>query len=225
MVTCPGDPFTASYQDLLMDTETASLGNDKEAFSPTSSLDSPVHESGVKVMFDHDTSMQDVHIEDAMSFSPTHQPDRGLSPLEKPSELTATAPPFSPSDSSWLINDSNFNNNSFEFSDITPGRPLPLGLAFDTPSPAPLRSPKTIPEYHPREGKSPSQNIPTKSPSSSSSSTKSPTSPGSGLNPAAKPFFPSFAELTEPLVVVAPMSEGLLQWHVLSTRGIGRLEE
>nr|XP_014015274.1 unnamed protein product [Salmo salar] len=211
MVTCPGDPFTASYQDLLMDTETASLGNDKEAFSPTSSLDSPVHESGVKVMFDHDTSMQDVHIEDAMSFSPTHQPDRGLSPLEKPSELTATAPPFSPSDSSWLINDYHFsnNNNCFEFSDITPGRSLPVGLAFDTPSPVPLRSPKTMPEFYPRggkEAKSPSQKIPKKS--RSSSSTKSPTSPGSGLNPTAQSFFPGFANPTEPLtVVVAPMSE------------------
>nr|XP_046211824.1 microtubule-associated protein 4 isoform X3 [Oncorhynchus gorbuscha] len=205
MASHPGDPFTASYQDLLMDTENASMGNAKEALSTTFPLDSPVHESGVKVVFDHDTPMHDVHMKNALSLSLTRQPDRGLPPLEKFSELTATAPPFSPSDSSWLINDSNFNNDSFEFSDITPGRPLPLGLAFDTPSPAPLRSPKTIPEYHPREGKSPSQNIPTKSPSSSS--TKSPTSPGSGLNPAAKPFFPSFAELTEPLVVVAPMSE------------------
>ncbi|KAM9417307.1 uncharacterized protein ACWYII_023424 isoform 26-T26 [Salvelinus alpinus] len=207
MASPPGDPFTASYQDLLMDTENASMGNAKVAFSTTFPLDSPVHESGVKVVFDHDTPMHDVHMKNALSLSPTRQPDCGLSPLEKFSELTATAPPFSPSDSSWLINDSNFNNDSFEFSDITPGRPLPLGLAFDTPSPAPLRSPKTIPEYHPRKGKSPSQNIPTKSPPSSSSSTKSPTSPGSGLNPAAKPFFPSFAELTEPQVVVAPMSE------------------
>ncbi|KAM9552738.1 uncharacterized protein ACWYII_034762 isoform 5-T5 [Salvelinus alpinus] len=213
MATCPGDTFTASYQYLLMDTETASLGNDKEAFSPTFSLDSPVHESGVKVMFDHDTSMQDVHIEDAMSFSPTHQPDRGLSPLEKPSELTATAPPFSPSDSSWLINDYHFNNNNncFEFSDITPACYLPVGLAFDTPSPVPLRSPKTMPEFYPRGGKkakSPSQKIPKKSRSSSSSSTKSPTSPGSGLNPTAQSFFPCFANPTEPLtVVVAPMSE------------------
>uniref|UniRef100_A0A8C7J723 Microtubule-associated protein 4 n=1 Tax=Oncorhynchus kisutch TaxID=8019 RepID=A0A8C7J723_ONCKI len=209
--TCPGDPFTASYQDLLMDTETASLGNDKEAFSPTFSLDSLVHESGVKVMFDRDTSMQDVHIEDAVSFSPTHQPDSGLSPLEKPSELTATAPPFSPSDSSWLINDYHFKNNCFEFSDITPGHSLPVGLAFDTPSPVPLRSPKTVPEFYPRGGKkakSPSQKIPKKSRSSSSSSTKSPTSPGFSLNPTAQSFFPCFANPTEPLtVVVAPMSE------------------
>ncbi|XP_041735747.2 microtubule-associated protein 4 isoform X3 [Coregonus clupeaformis] len=202
MAPRPGDPFTASYQDLLMDTENA-----KEAFSTTFPLDSPVHQSGVNVVFDHDTPMQDVHMKYALSLSPTHQPDRDLSPLEKFSELTATAPPFSPSDSSWLINDSHFNNDSFEFSDITPGRPLPLGLAFDTPSPAPLRSPKTIPEFHPKEGKSPPQKITKKSQSSSSSSTKSPTSPGSGLNPAAKPFFPSFADLTEPLVVVAPMSE------------------
>nr|XP_029507256.1 uncharacterized protein LOC115122204 [Oncorhynchus nerka] len=244
--TCPGDPFTARYQDLLMDTETASLGNDKEAFSPKFSLDSLVHESGVKVMFDHDTSMQDVHIEDAVSFSPTHQPDSGLSPLEKPSELTATAPPFSPSDSSWLINDYHFNNNCFEFSDITPGHSLPVGLAFDTPSPVPLRSPKTVPEFYPRGGKkakSPSQKIPkkscssssssTKSPtspgsslnptaqSSSSSSTKSPTSPGSSLNPTAQSFFPCFANPTEPhTVVVTPMSEGLLQWRVMFTRRI-----
>ncbi|CAB1341171.1 unnamed protein product [Coregonus sp. 'balchen'] len=232
MAPHPGDPFTASYQDLLMDTETASLGNNKEAFSPTFSLDSPVHKSGVKVIFDHETSMQDVHMKDAMSFSPTHQPDCGLSPLEKPSELTATAPPFSPSDSSWLILDSHCNNNndSFEFSDITPGRPLPVGLAFDTPSPVPLHSPKTIPEFYPsggKEAKSPSQKIPKKSRSSSSPSlTKSPTSPGSGLNPAAKPFFPSFADPTEPLtVVVAPMSEGLLQWHVLSTRGIRGVDQ
>ncbi|KAL1006353.1 hypothetical protein UPYG_G00071250 [Umbra pygmaea] len=209
---CPADPFTTSYQDLLMDTENANMGGADGSFSMAFPLASPHHQPAVRVMFDPDPSVQDVHMKDDMSFSSAHQPECDLSPLVQLSELTATAPPFSPSDSPWLLHDSLSNSGN------TPGRSLPLGLAFDTPSPAPLRSPKTGPEFHPREGKeakSPSQKIPNKprSSSSSSSSTKSPTSPGnSGLNPAAKPFFPSFADPSEPptVVVAAPVSGGLL---------------
>uniref|UniRef100_A0A3B4GXK1 Microtubule-associated protein n=1 Tax=Pundamilia nyererei TaxID=303518 RepID=A0A3B4GXK1_9CICH len=228
------DPF-----DLLMETENASLGNSKEAFSP---LFSPENEAAVgnlvdSGMFDNSSSLQECCEQatpeaDTSAFSPATQPSPNCSPE---GEVLASAPPLSPSDASWVLNSSNMSSNSdlFNFADMGAlGHPLPLGLNFDTPSPAPLRSPKTTAqEFQARELKegksSPKQSKKPRS-SSSSSSVKSPTSPeakrfspmaspvtspssppsvpplavpGSGLNPAAKPFFPSFADpMEEPAV-------------------------
>ncbi len=229
----PGDAF-----DLLMDTENASLGNSSQAFSPPFS---PMNEAtcGDMVdsgMFDNSSSLHESCVQgmpegDTSAFSPISQPSPGLFPK---SEVLASAPPLSPSDSSWLLNDSHMSSNSelFDFSDMSAsGHPLTLGLSLDTPSPAPLRSPKTTaqefqPNQH-RDAKS-AQKEPKRSCSSSSSSVKTPTSPGaqnfaqqaspdispssppsvtplaipgSGLNPAAKPFFPSFADPMEEPVV------------------------
>ncbi|XP_035768001.1 microtubule-associated protein 4 isoform X6 [Neolamprologus brichardi] len=228
------DPF-----DLLMETENASLGNSKEAISPPFS---PENEAAVgnlvdSGMFDNSSSLQEcceqaTPEEDTSAFSPATQPSPNCSPE---GEVLASAPPLSPSDASWVLNSSNMSSNSdlFNFADMgVLGHPLPLGLNFDTPSPAPLRSPKTTAqEFQARELKegksSPKQSKKPRS-SSSSSSVKSPTSPeakrfspmaspvtspssppsfsplavpGSGLNPAAKPFFPSFADpMEEPAV-------------------------
>uniref|UniRef100_A0A3P8NMJ1 Microtubule-associated protein n=1 Tax=Astatotilapia calliptera TaxID=8154 RepID=A0A3P8NMJ1_ASTCA len=228
------DPF-----DLLMETENASLGNSKEAISPPFS---PENEAAVgnlvdSGMFDNSSSLQECCEQatpeaDTSAFSPATQPSPNCSPE---GEVLASAPPLSPSDASWVLNSSNMSSNSdlFNFADMGAlGHPLPLGLNFDTPSPAPLRSPKTTAqEFQARELKegksSPKQSKKPRS-SSSSSSVKSPTSPeakrfspmaspvtspssppsvpplavpGSGLNPAAKPFFPSFADpMEEPAV-------------------------
>lgn len=240
------DPF-----DLLMETENASLGNSKEAFSP---LFSPENEAAVgnlvdSGMFDNSSSLQECCEQatpeaDTSAFSPATQPSPNCSPE---GEVLASAPPLSPSDASWVLNSSNMSSNSdlFNFADMGAlGHPLPLGLNFDTPSPAPLRSPKTTAqEFQARELKegksSPKQSKKPRS-SSSSSSVKSPTSPeakrfspmaspvtspssppsvpplavpGSGLNPAAKPFFPSFADpMEEPAVANqdVPLVEGWL---------------
>ncbi|XP_029979767.1 LOW QUALITY PROTEIN: microtubule-associated protein 4 [Sphaeramia orbicularis] len=231
----PDDPF-----DLLMDTENANLGNNVQALSPPFSPGNDERSSDMvdSGMFDNTASLQDSSVQgmlegDTSAFSPASQPS--ISPK---GEVLASAPPLSPSDASWLLNDSNISSNSelFEFSNMsTSGPPLPLGLAFDTPSPAPLRSPKTTAqEFQTREqkdAKSAQKQSKKSHSSSSSSSVKSPTSPGtkkfpseaspvlspstpptftplgvpgSGLNPAAKPFFPSFADPVEEPAVVSP---------------------
>ncbi|XP_039982697.1 microtubule-associated protein 4 isoform X2 [Xiphias gladius] len=239
MASHPGEPF-----DLLMDTKNASLGNSSHAFSPPFSPENEASggdmvDSG---MFDNTSSLQESCVHsmpeaDTSAFSPALQPSPTLSPK---GEVLASAPPLSPSDASWLLNDSHISSNSelFDFSDMSSsGHPLLLGLSFDTPSPAPLRSPKTTAqEFQPKEHKddksSQKQSKKSRS-SSSSSSVKSPTSPGakkfppqaapvispssppsatplgvpgSGLNPAAKPFFPSFADTMEEPAVVPPLA-------------------
>nr|XP_057916857.1 microtubule-associated protein 4 isoform X4 [Doryrhamphus excisus] len=166
-----------------------------------------VVDSGIQAAPDLDTS--------AFSLSP--QPNSSLS---QDGAVLASAPPLSPSDASWLLNNSNMSssNELFDFSDMSaPSQ----GLAFDTPSPAPLRSPKTTAQQFQtkdnkndlKESKSPvksptsvSQEFPSISPSSSPS-VNSPGIPGSGLNPAAKPFFPSFADSMEQPTAVSPIME------------------
>ncbi|XP_029313678.1 microtubule-associated protein 4 isoform X13 [Cottoperca gobio] len=224
MASRPSDPF-----DLLIDTENASLGNSSQAFSPVGDMvDSGVFGSSLQ-----ESCVQGMPEEDTSAFSPASQPSPGIFPK---SEVRASAPPLSPSDASWLLNDSNVSSNSelFDFSDMSAsGHPLTSGLSFDTPSPAPLRSPKTTAqEFQPKEHKDAklAQKQPKKScSSSSSSSVKSPISPGannfppqaspvinpssppsanpgSGLNPTAKPFVPSFADSMEQPALVPPVT-------------------
>ncbi|KAM9774704.1 uncharacterized protein ACBT44_002118 isoform 5-T6 [Syngnathus typhle] len=209
----PGDPF-----EMLIDTENVSSGDmvDSGMFE-TSSFQEPVRQSIPEV--------------DTSAFSPSSQPGSALSAK---GEVFASAPPLSPSDASWLLNNSHASSNSepFDFGDVSA-----LGLVFDSPSPAPLRSPKTTAqEAQTKEAKSEQSDKKQskKSRSSSSSSVKSPTSsaakkipaqdspsvspssspsmvslgtPTSGLNPAAKPFFPSFADTVEQPNVVSPIIE------------------
>ncbi|XP_076617528.1 uncharacterized protein LOC143339882 isoform X6 [Chaetodon auriga] len=237
MASRPDDPF-----DLLIDTENASLGNSSQTFSPPFSPENEASHGDMvdSGMFDITSSLQESLVQgmpegDTSAFSPVSHPSPGLSPK---GEVLASAPPLSPSDASWLLNDSNTTSNRelFDFSDMsTSGHPLPLGLSFDTPSPAPLRSPKTTAqEFQPKEhkdAKSPQKQSKKSRSSSSSSSVKSPTSPGekkfppqespvispssspsvtplagSGLNPSAKPFFPSFADSLEEPAVAPPVN-------------------
>uniref|UniRef100_UPI0037E7B41B microtubule-associated protein 4 isoform X2 n=1 Tax=Semicossyphus pulcher TaxID=241346 RepID=UPI0037E7B41B len=239
MAPHPDDPF-----DLLLDTENASLGNSSQAILPpfsqeNESMSGDMVDSG---MFDNTSSLQGSCVQglpegDTSAFSPASQPSPGFSPK---GEVLASAPPLSPSDASWLLNNSNVSKDSdlFDFSDMSSSsHPIALGLSFDTPSPAPLRSPKTTAqELQPKEHKDAksAQKQPKKSRSSSSSSSvKSPTSPGakkfppqsspvispssppsvsplgspaSGLNPAAKPFFPSFADSMDEPAVAPPVA-------------------
>ncbi|XP_034028026.1 microtubule-associated protein 4 isoform X1 [Thalassophryne amazonica] len=244
------DAFAADYHGLLMDNENPKVDHNTQAFSPLFSPNNEVAggdmvDSG---MFDKTGSLQDSFVQgfnegDTSAFSPAYPPSPDLSQEAIRDEVLASAPPLSPSDASWLLKDSQLNSSSqpYDVSDVSsPGYALSLGLTFDTPSPAPLRSPKTTPQEfqlkEQKDTKSASRQS-KKSRSSSSCSVKSPTSPGvkkinsqssaivspsfppsitplgyagSGLNPAAKPFFPSFADpMDEPATVltVAPIIE------------------
>lgn len=236
----PVAPAALEEFDPLMDTKNAMLGKSTLSFSTPLS---PEIDEGVGDVVDsnipYDTTalqgsfVQGIPGEDTSPFTPASQSG---SESSMQAEVLASAPPLSPSDASWLLNNSHMGGESelLDFSEISSsGHPLMLGLSFDTPSPAPLRSPKTTAqESHLRERKDdkPSQKQPVKSlssspakiPDSQASPLISPSSPptvnasgvqGSGLNPAAKPFFPSFADpLEEPeaLPVFAPSIEGWL---------------
>lgn len=186
----PADPF-----DLLMDSENASLGNSSQVFSPENkAVSSDTVDSG---MFDNTSScVQDVAEEDTSAFSPASQPSPSF---PQKADVVASAPPLSPSDASWLLNDSHMSSNSdlFDFTDMSSsGHPVVLGLSFDTPSPAPLRSPKTTAQElqtkEHKDDKSAQKQSKKSRSSSSSSSVKSPTSPG------AKKFPPQASPATSP---------------------------
>lgn len=224
----PADPF-----DLLMDSE------------KVKAVSGDTVDSG---LFDTSSSLQDVAEEDTSAFSPASQPSPGL---PQKGDVVASAPPLSPSDASWLLNDSHMSSNSsdlFDFTDMSSSaHPVVLGLSFDTPSPAPLRCPKTTAQE--LQAKDQKQSKKPRSSSSSSSSLKSPTSPGakkfppqaspatspssppsvsplgipgSGLNPAAKPFFPSFADPMEDQATPPPLAPAAIEGWFLKrghTRG------
>lgn len=176
-----------------------------------------------------------VHLADTSAFSPNSQ----LSP-DQCTKMGMPGVPRSPADSSWQHSDAQLSasSDSFDLGDhpATLGCDLPAGLVCDSTCPAPLRSPRTMPQdCHPRprecQDTMPSRKCRSSS-SSSSSPLKSPTfnilpqdSPGltpptsslaslaSYLNPAAKPFFPSLNEPMEATTVVpsiAPVIEGWL---------------
>lgn len=191
----PPQPDADDSFDLLL--ESAAI----DSVLPTG--DNAAVDSGV---FVQNSLLQDA---DTSAFSPASQ-----SSLNQPPAV-ASAPPLSPSDASWLLSDSHVNisggSDLFDFSEVSG---LGVSMTFDTPSPAPLRSPKTTAqEFQPREGKSAqkllnsvSPSSPVKTPTSPGedhtppadslsldSSSPSSLTPGSALNPSAKPFFPSFA--------------------------------
>lgn len=227
--------------DVLMDTENAGLGQSNQTIYPPFSSENTAAVADLvdSGMFDisssfQESSMQAVSDRDTSAFSSASQTSQAVSPK---GDVLASAPPLSPSDASWMLNNSQLSSNSdlFVFSDTsTAGHPLPLGLSFNTPSPAPLRSPKTTAQEFQskhKDGNSAQKQSRKSPPSSSTSSVRSPTSPeaklspqaspvaspssppsvgpagvpGSGLNPAAKPFFPSFADPVEDTAVVPPV--------------------
>lgn len=226
--------------DLLMHTQKSDLDQSNQAFSLPLSPErkatvGDMVDSGVfdNTSFAQESSAQGIPEEDTSAFSPASPSSQGHSP-----EVLASASPISPSDALWALNDSKTRSSteSFDFDNIKSlGHPLPLGLSFDTPSPAPLRSPKTTAQdFNLKDDKK--QNRKSHS-SSSSSSVKSPTSPresftqqaspvispscqsvashaflGSGLNPSAKPFFPSFANSMEEETAVQPVESAVEGW-------------
>lgn len=247
MASSPGDS-----SDFLVDTENASLGYSNHALLPpfsskTEAMDSDMVDSG---MFDNSSSLQSfvqgMPQGDTSAVNLIPQSSPGLPPKGEP---LASAPPLSPSDALWALNDSQMSSNTdlFDFADVSAsGLPVPLGLSFDAPSPPPLRSPKTtVQDSQPKELKDAkaAQKQSKKSHSSTSSPVTSPTSPGgenippqaspvinpssppsvsplavpgSGLNPSAKPFFPSFADTMEETAMVPPFNPITKGWLQLA---------
>lgn len=222
----PDDSF-----DLLMDMENSGLDQCNVSQEREVKVDYMV-DSGIfdNTRFAQESCAQGIPEQD--TFSPASRSSLGHSP-----EVLDSAPPISPSDALWVLNDSQMGSSteSFDFSNMkTHDHPLLLGLSFDTPSPAPLRSPKTAAqEFDLKDEK----NNKRKCNSSSSSTVKSSSSPGenvtqqapqvinpssqlypsmvflgSGLNPSAKPFFPSSANSMEEGTAVQPVDSAVEGW-------------
>ncbi|XP_051969519.1 microtubule-associated protein 4 isoform X3 [Xyrauchen texanus] len=100
-----------------------------------------------------------------------------------PMEALISAPPFSPSGPAWSLNN---HSQSFDLSGME-------GVSFETHVPIPA-SPPSPKRKTPKESKTKSGK---KSHPTSIKSPKSPNAKNSDLNPAAPPFFPSFAEPQE----------------------------
>lgn len=230
----PEGSFSMFFQDSLMDADGSCQGDPKEVYpvpmelggkadllaSPLGNTNPFLADSGV---YDETSLFAQDH-----SFTGSSADATGRDPmlafqstgLDLPMEALISAPPFTPSGAVWSLNDSQQSNHENPF-----GIPGMASLDFgDTPSPAPAPAPTSAPaplasptkEKTAKDGYKPGRKSRTSS--SSSSSAKSPTSPGaklpspqnSGLNPAAPPFFPSFAELPEPLAALPGRLEGLL---------------
>lgn len=218
----PPAVYAGDSVDLLADTERSGLDQSNQAGDM---VDSGVFDN---TSLAQESSAQSLPEADTSAFSPASLSSQGHSP-----EVLASAPPISPSDALWVLNESQMSTSStesFDFNNVrSPGLPLALGLSFDTPSPAPLRSPKTTAQdFNLKDDKRKTRKSHS---SSSSSSVKSPTSPGenfpqqtspvispsqaflgSGLNPSAKPFFPSFANSMEEGPAVQPVESAVEGW-------------
>ncbi|TSK16077.1 Microtubule-associated protein 4 [Bagarius yarrelli] len=106
-------------------------------------------------------------------------------------EALVSAPPFSPSQTAWSLNGSNSNDQSevFDISGIhVTTYEAPVTVPFPTSK---NKTAKETKSKHNRKARSSSSKSPT------SPEAKMPSPQNSGLNPAAPPFFPSFAEPRE----------------------------
>lgn len=222
----PGNSYPAESFDLLMESENSGLDQGNLSQEREAKV-GDVIDSGMidSTSFAQESCAHGVPEQDA--FPPASPSSQGHSP-----EVLASAPPISPSDTLWVLNDSQLSSSTESFdlgNKKTQAHPLPSGLSFDTPCPAPLRSPKTTAqEFDLKDEK-------TKKRKSSSPSLKGSTSPGetqqappvvspssqsapsvavlgSGLNPSAKPFFPSFANSVEEGTMVQPVDSAVKGW-------------
>lgn len=227
VTSCLDDSF-----DLLMDMENSGLDQCNVSEEREVKVDYMI-DSGIfdNTGFAQESCAQGTPEQDAYTFSPASASSLGHSP-----EVLDSAPPISPSDALWVLHDSQMGSTeSFNFSNMkTHDHPLLLGLSFDTPSPVPLRSPKTAAQECDLKDE---KNKKRKCSSSSSSTVKSSTPPGeiftqqgppvinpssqlypsmvflgSGLNPSAKPFFPSSANSMEEGTAVHPVDSAVKGW-------------
>ncbi|KAK3571622.1 hypothetical protein QTP86_015357, partial [Hemibagrus guttatus] len=214
---CEGPDFSTTSQlsvssgfhDVLMETESGDMGSTKDAFNlsvPLSKADPhvsvmnpqcfvPSGEAFEEAIFEQESSFIDPTLgTSVLANTPVVDPlmsTPGKAGFGSSMEALISAPPFSPSQTAWSLNGSNLNNQSevFDISGLQ-------GTTYEAPVPVPLQSPKS---KTPKESKSKqsrkARSSSSKSPTSSEA--KLPSPQNSGLNPAAPPFFPSFAEPRE----------------------------
>ncbi|XP_060725656.1 microtubule-associated protein 4 isoform X1 [Tachysurus vachellii] len=200
---------SSGFHDVLMETDSGDMSSAKDAFKhsvelskadPDVSVMNPqcfVPSEGAfeEALFEQESSLIDpilgTHVLDNTPVVDPLMSTPGKAGFGSSMEALISAPPFSPSQTAWSLNGSNLNNQSEVF-DISGMQ----GTTYEASVPVPLPSPKN---KTPKEGKSKqnrkSRSSSSKSPTSSEAKLHSPQN--SGLNPAAPPFFPSFAEPRE----------------------------
>ncbi|KAF5899350.1 microtubule-associated protein 4-like isoform X1, partial [Clarias magur] len=201
--------MSSGFQDMLMEPDSGDLGSTKDTFIlPVTSSKSDAHvpvmnpQSFVpsegafeEAIFEQEPSFVDpTVVTDVLATDPVVDPlmsTPGKAGFGSSMEALISAPPFSPSQTAWSFNSSNLNNQS-EIFDVSGME----GTNYKTPVSVPLPSPisKTPKESKPKQNRK-TRSSSSKSPTSSEAKPLSP--PNSGLNPAAPPFFPSFAEPRE----------------------------
>ncbi|XP_026097340.1 microtubule-associated protein 4 [Carassius auratus] len=176
-VPCPKYPGQApGFNEIIMETEdpiSANVSDTQPFISPGGTLEEAM--VGQDQTYTASMGTQESPLKEPQTSTP------GSTCFVPQMEALITAPPFSPSGPAWSLN--NYNQPF-----------APEGVAIETSAQvsAPLPKSKAPKEPKSKQGKK----------SSASSSSKSPTSPeaklpspqNSGLNPAAPPFFPTFAE-------------------------------
>lgn len=213
--------LSSGFHDMLMEMDSGEMEGTKDAFTLPSALSSaephvsvmnpqcfvPTKGAFEEAMFEQEPSFTDPTMEThVLANTPVIDPlmsTPGKAGFGPSMEALISAPPFSPSQTAWSLNGSNLSNQS-EVLEI-PGME---GTTYEASVPVPLTSPKS---KTPKEAKS-KQNRKTRSSSSkspTSSEVKLPSPQNSGLNPAAPPFFPSFAEPREHVTDLPAMLQGL----------------
>lgn len=216
----PLGQLCASSGDTLMEMESVDMGNTTEAFLRSQSLGkSEAHGLALnaqcivssgrifdEAMFEQEPTLTDTplgaHVPANIPVVEPLMSTSGPAGFGSSMEALISAPSFTPSGTAWSLNESHRNDSSEPFTcleSVTYDAPVPLSL--------PLTQNKM-----PKETKS------KQSRKTRMSSSKNPMSPevelpspqNSGLNPAAPPFFPSFAEPREHVTAMPAMLEGLL---------------
>ncbi|XP_053491418.1 microtubule-associated protein 4 isoform X6 [Ictalurus furcatus] len=199
--------MSSGFHDMLMETDSGDMGSTKDAITlPVALNKADPHESVMnpQCFVPCEGVFEEAMFEQEPSFIDPTMGTHALAPVVDPlmstpgkggfgssMEALISAPPFSPSQTAWSLNGSNLNNQSEVF-----GVSGLEGTTYEAPGPGALLSPKS---KTPKEAKS-KQNRKSRSSSSkspTSSEAKLPSPQNSGLNPAAPPFFPSFAEPRE----------------------------
>ncbi|XP_056594702.1 microtubule-associated protein 4 isoform X3 [Triplophysa dalaica] len=170
-----GLSVSSGFHEIIMETDSTFQDYTKDAFDSSLGKAASLTPAGAfeEAMFEGDPYTPP-HVMSLLE-SPMKEPQMSTPESTRfvpPMEALISAPPFSPSGPAWSLNNHNLSCVTL----------------------APLPSPKNKTPIEPRQGKR-SCSSSSKSPSTPDAQSPSPQS--SGLNPAALPFFPSFAEPLE----------------------------
>ncbi|XP_057179310.1 microtubule-associated protein 4 isoform X3 [Triplophysa rosa] len=171
-----GLSVSSGFHEIIMETDSAFQGYPKDAFESPLGKAASLTPAGAfeEAMFEQEPYTPPPVM--SLLESPMKEPQMSTPETTRfvpPMEALISAPPFSPSGPAWSLNNHNLSS-------VTP---------------APFPSPKNKTPKESKQGKK-SRSSSSKSPSTPDGQLPSPQS--SGLNPAAPPFFPSFAEPLEP---------------------------